>query len=94
MSYYRIILKKGYSFDQWKKGYEPLLDTTVIKIEDDKEEVNRVNVKLSTKNMDNDEIVYKYFEGYWDVKDVSGKWLLWDPEIKEIENPRFLWFHE
>ena len=86
--------KKGYSFDQWKKGYEPLLDTTVIKIEDDKEEENRVNVKLSTKNMDNDEIVYKYFEGYWDVKDVSGKWLLWDPEIKEIENPRFLWFHE
>jgi len=85
--------KKGYSFDDWKKGYDPLLDTSVIKIEDDEVVSNRVNVKLSTKDMVDDEIVYKYFEGYWDVIGVGGKWLLWDAKIKEVD-PDFLWFYE
>lgn len=85
--------KKGYDFDYWKKGYEPLLDTTVIKIKDDKDSKDRVLVKLSTKDLVDDEIVYKYFEGYWDVKDIDGRWLLWDPEIKEVD-PDFLWFYE
>jgi len=85
--------KKGYSFVDWKEGYDSLLDTTVIKIEDDIDVSNRVNVKLSTKDMVDDEIVYKYFEGYWDVIGVGGKWLLWDAKIKEVE-PDFLWFYE
>ena len=85
--------KKGYSFDDWKKGYDPLLDTSVIKIEDDEVVSNRVNVKLSTKDMVDDEIVYTYFEGYWDVIGVGGKWLLWDAKIKEVD-PDFLWFYE
>jgi len=86
--------KKGYNFDYWKSGYEPLLDTTVIKIEDDNDKKDRVTIKLSTKDLVDDEIVYKYFEGFWDVKDVDGKWLLWDPEIKEVKDPDFIWFYE
>ena len=85
--------KNGYDFDDWKQGYEPLLDTTVIKIVDDAEVENRVLVKLSTKDLVEDEIVYKYFEGYWDVRDVDGKWLLWDPEIFEMV-PDWMWFYE
>ena len=83
----------GGSFKNWKIGYESLLDTTVIKIEDDLEQENVVNVKLSTKDFIDGEIVYKYFEGWWEVKEVDGKWLLWEPEIKEIKNPGFLWFY-
>ena len=86
--------KEGHGFDYWKQGYQSLLDTTVIKIEEDKDKKDRVNIKLSTKDMVDDEIVYKYFEGYWDVKNIDGKWRLWDPEIKEVENPDFLWFYE
>ena len=86
--------KEGHGFDYWKGGYETLLDTTVIKIEEDKDKKDRVKIKLSTKDMVDDEIVYKYFEGYWDVKNIDGKWRLWDPEIKEVENPSFLWFYE
>lgn len=85
--------KKGYTFDQWKEGYEPLLDTTVIAIMNDEEIEDRVLIKLSTKDMVDDEIVYKYFEGYWDVKDIDDKWLLWDPEIAEVE-PGWMWFYE
>lgn len=86
--------KKGHGFDYWKQGYQSLLDTTVIKIEEDKDKKDRVKIKLSTKDMVDDEIVYKYFEGFWDVKNIDGKWRLWDPEIKEIEEPNFMWYYE
>jgi len=86
--------KKGYSFSYWKKGYEPLLDTTVIKIEEDPKKENRINVKLSTKDLVKDEIVYKYFEGYWDVREVKASWLLWEPLIKEVKDPDYVWFWE
>lgn len=86
--------KQGHGFDYWKQGYESLLDTTVIKIEEDKTKENRINIKLSTKNMIDGEIVYKYFEGYWDVRNINGKWRLWDPEIKEVTDPDYSWFYE
>ena len=86
--------KEGHGFDYWKQGYQSLLDTTVIKIEEDKDKKDRINVKLATKDMVDDEIVYKYFEGYWDVRNINGKWRLWDPEIKEVNDPDYLWFYE
>jgi len=85
--------KKGHGFDYWKQGYQSLLDTTVIKIEEDKDKKDRVKIKLSTKDMVDDEIVYKYFEGYWDVKNIDGKWRLWEPKIKEVKNPDYFWFY-
>lgn len=86
--------KNGHGFNYWKEGYETLLDTTVIKIEEDLQKENRIEVKLTTKNMEEGEIVYKYFEGYWDVKEEDGKWKLWQANIKEIEEPDFYWFYE
>ena len=83
---------KGYSFEQWAKGYRPLLDTTIVRIKRDKKIANRIKVKLSTKDLVDNEIVYKYFEGCWDVKQVDGKWLLWKPNIKEIKDPEEDWF--
>ncbi len=85
---------KGGSFAQWKKGYQSLLDTTVIKIVADETKENVVNVKLSTKNMIDDEIVYKYFEGSWEVKEVNGNLTLWQPKIREVEDPSPIWFYE
>jgi hypothetical protein len=83
---------KGYSFEHFAKGYRNMLDTSVVIIKRDKEVANRINVKLSTKDLVGDEIVYKYFEGYWDVRQVDGKWLLWDPEISEVNDPGREWF--
>jgi len=83
---------KGYSFEQWSSGYGPQLDTTIVIIKPDKEITNRINVKLSTKDLIDDEIVYKYFEGYWDVREINGKWLLWKPRIREIKDPDEDWF--
>ncbi|MBU0503679.1 MAG: serine protease [Candidatus Omnitrophica bacterium] len=82
----------GYSFEQWAWGYRPLLDTTIVIIKPDKEIANRIHVKLSTKDLVDDEIVYKFFEGYWDVRQIDGKWLLWKPRIREIKDPDKDWF--
>jgi len=82
----------GYSFEHWARGYRPLLDTSIVIIKPDKKIADRIHVKLSTKDFVDDEIVYKYFEGYWDVRQVDGKWLLWDPEIKEVKDQEQDWF--
>jgi len=85
--------KKGYSYDYWVSGYKDLLDTTVLSISNG-DTKNEVKVKLSTKNFTDGEIVYKYFEGTWEVKEVKNQWLLWDANIKEVEEPDYLWFYE
>ncbi len=84
---------EGGSFENWKIGYESLLDTTVIKIEDDPEQENFVNVKLSTKDLIDDEIVYKYFEGRWEIREIDGNLKLWQPKIKEVAEPDWEWFY-
>jgi len=83
---------KGYSFDEWSLGYQPLLDTTIIIIKPDPKITNRIHVKLSTKDLIDDEIVYKYFQGYWDVRQEDGQWVLWKPRIGEVKEPDNDWF--
>ena len=82
---------RGYSFEHWARGYQPLLDTSIVMIKPDKKIADRIHVKLSTKDLADDEIVYKYFEGYWDVRQVDGKWLLWQPRIREVKEPDEQW---
>lgn len=83
---------KGGTFEQWSWGYRPLLDTTIVYIRPDKKIADRINIKLSTKDLVDNEIVYKYFEGYWDVRQVEGKRLLWKPRIREVTDPDEDWF--
>ena len=85
---------KGMTFENWKRGYQPNLDTSIIKIENNPEKDNLVNVKLSTKDLIEDQIVYKYFEGWWEVKEVDGNLKLWWPEIKEVKEPNWFWFYK
>jgi len=82
----------GYTFEQWTHGYRPMLDTSVITIKRDKQIADRIKVKLSTKDLIDNEIVYKYFEGYWDVRQIDGRWLLWHPRIREVKEPDKNWF--
>jgi hypothetical protein len=82
----------GYSFEHWERGYRPLLDNSLITIKPDKQIANRILIKLATKDLIDDEIVTKFFEGYWDVRQINGKWLLWHPRIREVKEPEEDWF--
>jgi len=84
----------GLTFWEWTQGYRQMLDTTVRVIRPDREIANRIHIKLSSKDLVDDEIVYKYFEGYWDVRQVDGEWLLWQPRIREIQEPGRDWFFD
>ena len=83
---------KGFSFEDWLKGYESMLDTNIVLIKPDKKIADRIHVKLSTKDLVDEKIVYKYFEGLWDVRKEQGRWLLWRPKIKEVKDPEQTWF--
>jgi hypothetical protein len=84
---------RGGTFEQWKKGYQPNLDTSVLLIDNHPKRENVVRVKLSTKDLIKDQIVYKYFEGWWEVKEIDGNLKLWWPDIREVGNPDFFWFY-
>jgi hypothetical protein len=83
---------KGYGFERWLRGYRSMLDTSVIIIKRDKKAADRILVKLSTKDLIDEEIVYKFFEGYWDARQINGRWLLWAPRIREVKDPEKEWF--
>jgi len=85
---------EGMTFENWKKGYSPNIDTSLIKVENDQGKENTVKVKLGTKDLVGDEIIYKYFEGWWEVKEVEKNLKLWWPKIKEVKDPDWLWFYE
>lgn len=85
--------KGGFKIENWKRGYESNLDTSLVSIKDNPEKENFIMVKLTTKDLIGDEIIIKYFEGEWEVRQVDGKWLLWDPEIKEVTDPGYGWFY-
>lgn len=86
--------KKGYNFNQWQQGYQSNLDTSVISIKKDDADQNSIKIKLSTKDLIDSEIITKYFEGNWIVKQVDNKWLLWEAHIKEVQNPDYGWFYQ
>jgi S1-C subfamily serine protease len=67
---------RGYTFEHWARGYQPLLDTTIVDIAPDLEIPDRVRVKLMTKDFIDESIQTRFFEGYWDMRQIDGQWLL------------------
>ena len=86
--------KKNVKYDNWIRGYATNLDTSVISLKADIDNPMKVYVKLSTKDLIEDEIIYKYFEGFWVVKEEGKKYLLNDPDIKEVDEPDYLWIDD
>lgn len=85
---------QGGSLESWQQGYQPLLDTYLVKISDVPGKQNTVYIKLLTEELIGEQIVEKYFEGTWEVRQVDGHWLLWDPNMMEVTNPGWEWFGE
>lgn len=83
----------GYPYDRWVSDYAPVIDTTLVEITENQDIKDRIQVKITSKDLVEDEIIYKYFLGYWDVKQEDGVWRLWDPEIQEVDYFEF-WIGE
>lgn len=83
---------KGATFENWKRGYQPLIDTQLMEIRNPDGASNTIFFKLVTKELIGEEIVAKYFDGIWEVREVDGSLKLWDPKIREVTNPSWDWF--
>lgn len=86
-------MMKEASFADWKKGYNKNLSTSVVSAKLVPNEKNIVKVKLTTKDFVNNEIIYSYFEGTWEVREENGKLMLYEANIAEID-PDWLWFYD
>lgn len=85
---------KNTNFDEWTSRFKDILDVDVIKTEKVSPYSNSVNVKFSTKNWINNEIVSHYYEGTWKTEFEDGIYKMREADIKEVYEPSFMWFWE
>lgn len=78
------------SFEEWQKGYQSTLNIILYEVREEGE--NRVFVKFSSADLVEEDIVYKYFEGYLETTEIDGNLKLSYGNIKEIEKPDWDWF--
>ena len=81
------------SFDNWTNGYVNTLQVNLIITEADEEDENLVKVKIESQDWVEGEMVYKYFEGTWEVVEEGSGLRLNESNIKQVENPEYWWFY-
>jgi hypothetical protein len=63
-------------------------------VQDDPKVENRVQIKLVSKDLVGQEVVYKFFEGWWDTVLDTGSYYLGKHRIIEIEEPGSQWWYD
>jgi hypothetical protein len=81
-------------FAQWEAGYANVIDVEVVMVKSDPERENRVQIKLVSKDLVGQEVVYKYFEGWWDTVLDTGSYYLGKHQVVEIDSPGWQWWYE
>lgn len=81
---------KGESYEEWIKGYENTLHVDLLMSKIDEENENKIFVKIISSDWVDDELIYRYFEGWWEVNDDLK---LWKSIIEEIQDPGWDWFY-
>ncbi len=80
------------SFEQWTEGYNQTLHVELLSAIPDEEDENLIFVKLVSQDWVNGELVFKYFEGTWQVVKEDSLYKLNQSNIKEIAEPSWEWF--
>lgn len=80
------------SFEDWQEGYKNTIQTFLISAKADEKDKNKILIKLESQDWIGDEIVQRYFEGYWIVVEEEDGLKLNESKIKEV-NPTWEWFY-
>src|SRR3989338_11454324 len=86
-------LKKT-NFEEWTNRFTDVLDVDVIKSEKFEETKATALVKFSTKNWNDGEADYHYYEGTWQTIEEDGVYKMLKSNIKEVTDPGWEWFYE
>lgn len=81
------------SFEEWIKGYANTLHVNLIKTAVDEDDENKVKIKIESQDWVDKEMVYKYFEGVWEVVEEDSGLKLNKSNIMQVETPSFWWFY-
>ncbi len=85
-------LKKT-NFEEWTNRFTDILDVQVFISEPYENTNDTVFVKFSTKNWNDDEVDYHYYEGTWQTVLEDGVYKMLRSKIKEVESPGWDWFY-
>lgn len=79
-------LKKT-NFEEWTNRFTDILDVDVILSEPYEDTNDTAFVKFGTKNWNDGEVEYHYYEGTWQTIEEDGVYKMLKSKIKEVENP-------
>ncbi len=92
------LLSKEYlqktNFEEWTNRFTDILDVDVILTEPYEGSEDTVFVKFGTKNWNEGEVEYHYYEGTWQTILEDGVYKMLRSKIKEVEDPGWEWFWE
>ena len=89
----REYLKKT-DFEEWTNRFRDILDVDVVKSMKEERSKDVVSVKFSTKNWVDNELEEHYYEGTWQTIKEDGVYKMLRSNIKEVNDPGWLWFYE
>ncbi|MFH1706140.1 MAG: serine protease [Patescibacteria group bacterium] len=82
------------NYEEWTSRFTDILDVDVILSEPYEDTDDTAFVKFSTKNWNNGEVEYHYYEGTWQTIEEDGVYKMLKSKIKEVEDPGWDWFYE
>ena len=92
------LLSKEYlektNFEEWTNRFTDILDVQIFVSKPYEDTKDTVFVKFATKNWNDGEVNYHYYEGTWKTVEEDGVYKMLKSKIKEVENPGWDWFYE
>ena len=82
------------NFEEWTNRFTDILDVNVILTQPDEDASDTVFIKFSTKNWNNGEANYHYYEGTWQTVEEDGVYKMRKSKIQEVDDPDWEWFYE
>jgi hypothetical protein len=82
------------NFEEWTNRFTDILDVSVILTQPYEGSEDTVFVKFETKNWNDGEVEYHYYEGTWQTVLEDGVYKMLKSKIIEVENPGWDWFYE
>lgn len=82
------------NYEEWTNRFTDILDVQVFVSEPYENTDDTAFVKFSTKNWNDGEVDYHYYEGTWQTVLEDGVHKMYRSNIKEVFDPSWEWFYE
>ncbi len=85
-------LKKT-NYQEWTNRFTDIIDVQIYLSKPYENTKDTAFVKFSTKNWNDGEVDYHYYEGIWKTIEEDGIYKMLRSNIKEVEDPDWEWFY-